>query len=128
MSRITRIDHAFVESAPMVLKPGTIYLSTKHRSIVHLCLCGCREKVLLNLDPKAWSFNFDGRSISIYDSVGNIGLPCRSHYVIRHNKVTWLPPLVGIDPVAALEGSRASAAQGRRLGRAGSPFPEPTAS
>jgi hypothetical protein len=103
MAKITEITYAFVDSAPDTLEPGTMYISTKHRAIVHLCLCGCTEKVLLNLDPDGWSFTFDGQSISIHDSVGNIGLPCRSHYIVRRNRVQWLRPLVGVDPKAALE-------------------------
>lgn len=102
MARVLSVKHVFVDSAPSVLEPATLYVSTKYRAIVHLCLCGCGEKVVLNLAPGAWSFTFDGRSISIHDSVGNVGLPCRSHYVVRKNKVTWLPPLTRIDPKLAL--------------------------
>jgi len=102
MSKITEISYVFVDSAPDTLQPGTMYISTKYRAIVHLCLCGCGEKVLLNLDPDSWTVTFDGRSISIHDSVGNVGLPCRSHYIVRRNRVEWLPPLVGIDPRVAL--------------------------
>jgi hypothetical protein len=102
MSKITKISYVFVDSAPDALQPETMYISTKYRAIVHLCLCGCREKVLLNLDPDSWSFTFDGRSITIHDSVGNVGLPCRSHYIVRRNRVEWLSPLVGVDPEVAL--------------------------
>jgi hypothetical protein len=102
MARVTQVEFEFVDSAPDPLRLGTIYVSTKYRAIVHLCLCGCGEKVLLNLDPEAWSFTFDGRSISIHDSVGNVGLPCRSHYIVRRNRVEWLRPLSGIDPNLAL--------------------------
>jgi len=102
MARTSSVTHVFVDSAPKVLQPATLYVSTKYRAIVHLCLCGCGEKVVLNLAPDAWSFTFDGRSISIHDSIGNVGLPCRSHYVVRKNRVTWLPPLIGVDPKIAL--------------------------
>ena len=103
MARTTEISYSFVDSAPALLEPGRIYISIKYRVIVHLCLCGCGEKILLNLDPDGWSFTFDGRSISIHDSVGNVGIPCRSHYVVRRNHVIWLPPLSAIDPKAALD-------------------------
>jgi Family of unknown function (DUF6527) len=101
MTRASTVTFVFVDSAPELLQPATLYVSTKYRAIVHLCLCGCGEKVLLNLDPHGWSFTFDGRSISIHDSVGNVGLPCRSHYIVRKNQVTWLPPM-RIDPKIAL--------------------------
>lgn len=102
MSKVTEVTYAFVDSAPEKLERGKIYVSTKYRAIVHLCLCGCNEKVLLRLDPDDWSFTFDGRTISIHDSVGNVGLPCRSHYFVRRNQVIWLRPLVNVDPKAAL--------------------------
>lgn len=103
MSKVRQITYVFADSAPATLELGVMYISTKYRAIVHLCLCGCGEKVLLNLDPKGWSFTFDGRSISIHDSVGNVALPCRSHYIVRKNHVQWLPPLLKVDPHAALE-------------------------
>lgn len=102
MSKFTEVTYAFVDSAPGQLEPGKIYISTRYRAIVHLCLCGCNEKVLLRLDPGEWSFTFDGRTISIHDSVGNVGLPCRSHYFVRRNRVDWLPPLLEVDPEVAL--------------------------
>ena len=102
MAKVTEVSYVFVDSAPETLESGKLYISTKYRAIVHLCLCGCGEKVLLNLDPDGWSVTYDGRSISIHDSVGNVGLPCRSHYIVRRNHVQWLPPLVGLDPESAL--------------------------
>lgn len=102
MARINEVAYEFVDSAPAPLVPGRIYISIKYRAIVHLCLCGCGEKVLLRLDPEDWSFTFDGRSISIHDSVGNVGIPCRSHYIVRRNHVTWLSPLRDLDPERAL--------------------------
>jgi|SRR5450755_648576 len=104
MPKITEVTYTFVDSAPEQLESGKLYISTKYRAVVHLCLCGCNEKVLLKLDPDPdyWSFTFDGRTVSIHDSIGNVGLPCRSHYYVRQNRVDWLPPLVDVDPHAAL--------------------------
>lgn len=113
MARINQIDYVFVDSAPTTLEPGMLYVSTKYRAIVHLCLCGCGEKVLLKLDPdraNGWSFTFDGRTISIHDSVGNVGIPCKSHYVVRRNHVQWLAPLDMVDPRSALGYGRQAAA------------------
>jgi hypothetical protein len=119
MPKITEISHVFVDSAPPVLEPAVLYVSVKYRAIVHLCLCGCNEKVFLNLDadPDSWSFTFDGRTISVHDSVGNFGIPCRSHYIVRNNRVIWLSPLLGIDPKRALE-------EGRRRAKQAEPTPK----
>jgi hypothetical protein len=118
MSRVTDVRYEFVDSAPEKLQPATLYVSVKYRAIVHLCLCGCNEKVLLNLDPSpdCWSFTFDGKSISIHDSVGNVGLPCRSHYIVNRNRVLWLRQLSTVDPVAAL-GERESFVVVEEIGR-----------
>lgn len=102
MARVREVTYEFVDSAPASLLRGRMYISIKYRAIVHLCLCGCGEKILLRLDPDDWSFTFDGRSISIQDSVGNVGIPCRSHYIVRRNHVTWLSPLRDLDPERAL--------------------------
>lgn len=106
MTKITQVTYAFVDSAPATLAPGTIYISAKYRAIVHLCLCGCTEKVLLNLEPDAWRFTFDGRTISICPSVGNVGIPCRSHYIVHRSRVKWLPPLFDLDPETTLRDGR----------------------
>jgi hypothetical protein len=103
MSRVRVVSFLFIDSAPADLSAGTLYISTKYRAIVHSCLCGCGEKVVLNLDPDSWAFTFDGRSISIWPSVGNVGLPCRSHYIVRKGQVEWLRPLTKTDPALALE-------------------------
>ncbi len=102
---VNEIKYEFVDSAPATLEPGMMYISIKYRAIVHLCLCGCGEKVLLKLDPNranGWAFTFDGRSISIHDSVGNVGIPCKSHYIVRRNHVQWLAPLDMVDAQSAL--------------------------
>lgn len=105
MVRVNQVRYVFVDSTPATLEPEMLYISIKYQAIVHLCLCGCGEKILLKLDPdpsKGWSFTFDGRSISIQDSVGNVGIPCRSHYIVRKNRVQWLAPLDMMDAHSAL--------------------------
>jgi len=114
MARVNEVTYEFVDSAPAVLVPGRMYISIKYRAIVHLCLCGCGEKVLLRLAPEDWSVTFDGRSISIHDSVGNVGIPCRSHYIVRRNHVTWLSPLDHLDPERALAARPAAEAPASR--------------
>jgi hypothetical protein len=41
------------------------------------------------LSPAQWSVTFDGESVSLWPSIGNHDLSCRSHYVIRRNQVRW---------------------------------------
>ncbi len=34
---------------------------------------------------------FDGKTVTLYPSIGNWNLPCRSHYFITKNKVACAP-------------------------------------
>jgi hypothetical protein len=83
------VTHEFVEYVPDSLQPGVVYVSVKHATVVHSCCCGCRAEVVTPLSPASWTLVFDGATISLYPSIGNWHLPCRSHYVIRKSQVIW---------------------------------------
>jgi hypothetical protein len=89
MSRVTRVDHQFVEFIPDELAPNTIYVSMEYGTAVHACLCGCGHRVITPITPTDWHLTYDGDTISLRPSVGNWSFPCLSHYVIRHNNVIW---------------------------------------
>jgi hypothetical protein len=79
----------FVEFIPEQLEERTLYVAAKYRTVVHLCCCGCGRKVITPLSPTAWKLTFDGVSITLYPSVGNWNLPCKSHYWIERNRIMW---------------------------------------
>jgi len=83
------ISYKFVEFIPDLLEEGVIYISTKYCTAVHKCCCRCQEEVVTPLSPVDWRFTFDGKSISLYPSIGNWSLPCKSHYWIEKNRVIW---------------------------------------
>ena len=89
MRRIDRLEPEFVEEIPRTLEPGRLYISIFYTTMTHLCCCGCGSEVVTSLHPRRWSLTFDGETISLNPSVGNWSLPCRSHYVITHNRVRW---------------------------------------
>lgn len=93
MERTPTVSFEFVEYMPTTLAPQTLYISIRFRTTAHLCLCGCGEKVVNPLRPDRWSMTFDGSSISLSPSVGNSGLPCKSHYWIKQSRIKWLPPM-----------------------------------
>jgi hypothetical protein len=59
--------------------------------VVHLCLCGCGERVVTPLSLTDWRLIFDGETVSLNPSVGNWSFDCQSHYVIKRNRVIWAP-------------------------------------
>lgn len=83
------IKHDFVELIPGSLEPETLYISIKYKTMAHLCLCGCGKKVITPLSPTGWELTFNGREVSVYPSIGNWNLPCRSHYWITRNGIEW---------------------------------------
>ena len=66
-----------------------IYISIRFATASHLCGCGCGNEVVTPLRPTDWKLIFDGKTISLYPSIGNWSFPCQSHYWIRHNAVQW---------------------------------------
>jgi len=90
--RYHRLEHRFVEEFPEPLEPGILYVSIEYGSVAHSCCCGCGEEIVTPLTPTDWNIVYDGEAISLHPSVGSWTLPCRSHYVIRKNKVIEAPP------------------------------------
>ena len=89
MSRVDRLNHAFVETVPDHLDEGTLYIALGHATMLHLCACGCGSEVVLPLSPTDWRMMFDGETVSVSPSVGSWSLACRSHYVVDHGRVRW---------------------------------------
>ena len=83
------ISFEFVEFIPEQLKDGKVYISLKYCTAIHKCCCGCKEEVVTPLSPVDWELTFDGKTISLFPSIGNWGLECQSHYWIRKNKIIW---------------------------------------
>lgn len=81
----------FVSRVPTTLEPGTLYICLECNVVIHLCPCGCGEKVVLPIAPDQWHFNYDGEGVTLSPSIGNFQFPCRSHYFIRNNRVIWVP-------------------------------------
>ena len=86
---VTTFDLELVHRVPEVPQSGILYACFDCNVIVHLCACGCGEKVVLPIDPDCWKVEYDGESLSLHPSIGNFQYPCKSHYWIRKNKVVW---------------------------------------
>ncbi|MFL6090440.1 MAG: DUF6527 family protein [Aeromicrobium sp.] len=87
--RQTAIVPEFVETAPEDLEPGRLYISIRFRTASHLCACGCGDKVVTPIKPVKWALTYDGETVSLWPSIGRWQSSCKSHYVIRRNKVIW---------------------------------------
>lgn len=84
-------DIEVVHRVPEELDSGKLYVCFDCNVVIHLCACGCGEKVVLPIDPQFWSVTYNGETASLYPSIGNFQFPCKSHYWIKNNRVIWVP-------------------------------------
>ena len=87
--RLTEITPEFVWEIPRELEFGKLYLALQYRAVMHLCACGCGAKISTPLHPTGWQLTCDGETATLHPSVGNWSEECRSHYIIRKNRVIW---------------------------------------
>lgn len=85
--KIDVVRPEFVEFIPEQLDEGVLYVSKRFRVCSHRCCCGCGEEVVTPLSSSEWTLTTEGDLVSLWPSVGNWDYPCRSHYLIRRNRV-----------------------------------------
>ncbi len=88
--RAERLELIACDRFPHTLEGGKLYYSEDFRTSVHLCACGCGQRVVLPIKPAGWTMRMEGRGVSLFPSVGNREFECRSHYLIRDGRVDWL--------------------------------------
>ena len=84
---IDTIEAVWVDDIPVSLDEGKLYISLKYGTTIHICACGCGSEVPLKIGPSHWSVIWNGRNVSLFPSVGNWQLACRSHYCIIEDKI-----------------------------------------
>lgn len=89
MEKVDSYEILFVDYMPNIINQGILYISMQYTTAIHLCACGCGEKVVTPLSPDDWKLTFNGETISLYPSIGNWNFPCRSHYWIKNSQVVY---------------------------------------
>ncbi|MBA3665828.1 MAG: hypothetical protein H0W61_16725 [Bacteroidetes bacterium] len=84
---IDKIKLLHVKFLPKDLEPEILYVSQEYGVAGHLCPCGCGSKIITPLGRTEWSFSESKGEATLYPSIGNWQLPCRSHYWIRNGKI-----------------------------------------
>ncbi len=86
-----KLTHKFVTNVPKEIEDGVIYISMEYSTAIHKCCCGCGNEAVTPFSPTDWMLMFDGKTISLYPSIGNWGFECKSHYWITNSEVEWAP-------------------------------------
>lgn len=87
-----QIEPVFVELIPYDIERNKIYISEYYGTAIHICLCGCDEKVVMPLGGGKWwelIKEKDG-TVSFIGSVGNFQFACKSHYIITKNVANFV--------------------------------------
>lgn len=87
-----RIKLLKVHYLPNELEEGLLYVSEEFGVAGHLCPCGCKNKIITPLDKTEWSFKEIMNKPTLYPSIGNWQLPCKSHYWIIEGTIEWSYP------------------------------------
>jgi hypothetical protein len=88
----SKIQLKRVEFIPKALDEGILYVSQRFKVAAHLCPCGCSTKIVTPLGPCEWSFSEKKAKPTLYPSIGNWQIPCRSHYWIKSGQIEWSYP------------------------------------
>ena len=121
MAKTAQLKPEFVEHIPQNLDEGTIYISIEFATAIHKCCCGCGSEIVTPFSPIQWQLTFDGKSVTLYPSIGNWGLPCRSHYWVKQNNVVWSYQMTESEILAG----RSYDAAARRAYNEGKDIPDP---
>jgi hypothetical protein len=78
-----------VHYIPNNLEPRILYVSEEYCVAAHLCPCGCGHKVITPIGPTDWSFEVFNDKPSLYPSIGNWQIPCKSHYWVTRGEIVW---------------------------------------
>ena len=81
------IQHKFVAFIPDVVEDGILYISIEYCTAIHKCVCGCGNEVVTPLSPTDWELRYNGKTVSLYPSIGNWNFDCKSHYWITKNRI-----------------------------------------
>lgn len=94
MSRSMLLYPMLVECIPENLTQNTLYISLKYYTVIHMCCCGCGNKTVTPVNTQGWKLTLVVHGVyigvSLWPSIGNFQIPCKSHYYIKDNKVEWL--------------------------------------
>lgn len=102
------------EASPLLFEPGDAVLVVRGRPrvLVMACPCGCRSRVVVNLDPRAgpaWRLYQCRRGTSLYPSVVRES-GCRSHFVVWNDRIlTMTNDLAALSTMGAATEARVCA-------------------
>jgi hypothetical protein len=88
--KIDNLGYCPVEYMPDTLQGGILYHSKRFALAIHLCACGCGVHTVTPLGSGEWSLTGAPEEPTLRPSIGNMQMPCRSHYYVTAGAIEWL--------------------------------------
>ena len=91
--RLNELIPMYVDLMPAELDEGILYICKEYKTAIHLCACGCKEKVVTPFNrPIEWTLVDNDGLVSLSPSIGNWSNEkpkYHAHYFITNNKRIW---------------------------------------
>lgn len=92
--RLTEIKPVFNKYMPFEfeVEEGCLYVSMEYKTAMHLCACGCRQKVVTPIGDDGWQLTNNDDIVTLRPSIGNWAgqKTYHAHYFITNNKIAHL--------------------------------------
>lgn len=95
MQKTIEFDVLQVPTLPITLEPNKLYVSKKHRTLGHLCPCGCGTPIYIPFSTEGqtktdWLYkeSNDGK-VTLWPSLLSTTCPRKAHYFIEDNRIKW---------------------------------------
>lgn len=88
---MNKITVKYTKLIPKKLRNNTLYISNEYSTAVHLCACGCTNKVVTPFTSSDWSMIVNDEGVTLRPSIGNWYFSCQSHYWITDSRIQWIP-------------------------------------
>jgi len=60
------MKHVFLDTIPLEIKDGVLYISIKYGTAIHKCPCGCGNEIVTPFEEKfGWIFSYNGKTLVI---------------------------------------------------------------
>lgn len=78
------VEHVITMPDYETSKEGVIYVSREYHVAIHKCLCGCKGKTVTPLGKNEWTLSENQKGVTMTPSIYNVGMDCKSHYIITN--------------------------------------------
>jgi hypothetical protein len=91
--KIEKFNDLSVTNKPNKVEEGVFYVHLPDRKIIFKCPCGCGETIAVSVNLNQRKTDLEAKNVSLFQSISNPRTMCGSRYMIKNNKVIWLPVL-----------------------------------